>query len=82
VNLIEPRRKSLDDCFQAMGITGRANLERQKSTLRGPSRSSTALDPEPTAQADPLRTLISTPAMVGSTGKRTSAPDFYSKSPP
>jgi hypothetical protein len=32
VNLIGPRRKSLDDCFQAMSITGRANLERQKST--------------------------------------------------
>jgi hypothetical protein len=32
VSLIGPRRKSLNDCFQAMGITGRANLERQKST--------------------------------------------------
>ena len=38
MSLIGPRRKSLNDCFQAMGITGSANLERPKSTRLGRRR--------------------------------------------
>jgi hypothetical protein len=46
-----------------MGTTRRENREWRVSTseaIRGPSRSSIALDPEPTAQADPEPTLNDT----------------------
>jgi hypothetical protein len=56
--------QAVDDRFLSIGLSGRVNREDRKppgEAVRGPSSSSTALNPEPTAQTDPLPTFSTSP---------------------
>jgi len=45
-----------------------------RAAIRGPSRSSAALDPEPTAQTDPLQTIV---FLNGDDGPRPTPPPIF-----
>ena len=53
--------QAVNDRFQLIGITRAGKIVKARNppgeAIRGPSRSSTALDREPTAQTDPSRSL-------------------------